>query len=585
TWLYSAARVVTAGQYTNIAKVTGVDSTNTSNMVMDDDPSNHFGQVIGQPNIHIEKLTNNQDADLPTGPIIPVGQNAVFTYQVTNPGTVALASVVVSDDNGTPGNLGDDFLPTPVLNGAFNIGDTNTDNLLDTGETWLYSAARVVTAGQYTNIAKVTGVDSTNTSNMVMDDDPSNHFGQQTQGMPAISIVKTANDAPDGEVELIDGAEDVVYTYTVTNTGTTFLSDIDVIDDAGTPGDTSDDIFVGTIDGPLAPNESETLTNTIFVDMDIVNKAAAFGTPTDANGIPTGQDPVMDMDDAEVALHNKIEGRVFVEKKGKIEKPKHKTSFDKYGSYFDKYSSIFDKFKHGYGSKHGKDWDGKGDHEDEGNGHGDNGHGDNGHGDNGHDDHDDKHVKGIEGVKITLTRLDKDVPAQVTYTDEWGFYKFDWLEPGVYKVTQEQPHNFADGPNIPGEIEGENEEIGIIEYEHGVMDDMFTNIELSNGACAHGFDFVERMHSKRGLLSKYTEIFDSVWSAFDNLTSHVGSHGDSYSSGTGHEGDNSSHDDSSHDSESQSIYSSGGYSSSSSSHDSFFGAYGSWVGSKYSKWW
>ncbi len=200
-WLYSSSRVVTAGQYTNIADVTGTDPA-TQQMVVDDDPSNHFGQIPSEPGIHIEKLTNNQDADLPMGPVIPVGQMAMFTYEVTNTGNVALANVVVTDDNGTPGNLVDDFNPTPTLNGAFNVGDTNMDNLLDLAEIWLYAASRVVTAGQYTNIADVTGTDPA-TQQMVVDDDPSNHFGQ-IPSEPGIHIEKLTNnqdaDLPMGPV-------------------------------------------------------------------------------------------------------------------------------------------------------------------------------------------------------------------------------------------------------------------------------------------------------------------------------------------------------------------------------------------------
>ena len=64
-----------------------------------------------------------------TGPVLAVGGNANFTYVLTNIGNVALNNVVVVDDNGTPGNTADDFNPT------FSGGDTNSNNLLDLGET------------------------------------------------------------------------------------------------------------------------------------------------------------------------------------------------------------------------------------------------------------------------------------------------------------------------------------------------------------------------------------------------------------------------------------------------------------------
>ena len=61
--------------------------------------------------IDIEKATNGEDADNPTGPFILVGDPVEWTYVVTNTGDVQLSNVVVTDDNGTPGNPGDDFSP------------------------------------------------------------------------------------------------------------------------------------------------------------------------------------------------------------------------------------------------------------------------------------------------------------------------------------------------------------------------------------------------------------------------------------------------------------------------------------------
>ena len=50
-------------------------------------------------------------------------------------GNAAIAGVVVTDDNLTPGTTGDDFNP------AFSGGDTDSDGLLDVGETWTYTAS------------------------------------------------------------------------------------------------------------------------------------------------------------------------------------------------------------------------------------------------------------------------------------------------------------------------------------------------------------------------------------------------------------------------------------------------------------
>ena len=61
----------------------------------DTDPSHYFGQTA---DIHLEKSTNGEDADDPTGPIVAVGSTVTWTYVVTNPGNVELSDVTVTDN-------------------------------------------------------------------------------------------------------------------------------------------------------------------------------------------------------------------------------------------------------------------------------------------------------------------------------------------------------------------------------------------------------------------------------------------------------------------------------------------------------
>ena len=123
---------------------------------------------------------NGLDADSATGPFIPVGNVATFTFQVTNTGNIALGNIAVVDDNGTVGNLADDFSPT------FTGGDTNSNGLLDLGETWTYAASHTVTVGQYANIGKVTGTVAA-TGQSVSDTDPAYHFGKPAPGVQALA--------------------------------------------------------------------------------------------------------------------------------------------------------------------------------------------------------------------------------------------------------------------------------------------------------------------------------------------------------------------------------------------------------------
>jgi hypothetical protein len=91
-----------------------------------------------------------------------------FDYVLTNTGNVPLGSVVVWDDNGTPGNTGDDFQATYVG------GDSNFNELLDTTETWSFAEVRTAIAGQYTNTSTASGLDSI--SQLVISSDPTSYF-------------------------------------------------------------------------------------------------------------------------------------------------------------------------------------------------------------------------------------------------------------------------------------------------------------------------------------------------------------------------------------------------------------------------
>ncbi len=104
----------------------------------EDSVNNNFGEVLPAPDIDIEKFVNGIDVtDLNILPEIVAGADVTFTYDVTNTGNVAFAQaeVLVKDDNGTPDNLADDFVP--VLVAASNVG---SDGILSAGETWVYTS-------------------------------------------------------------------------------------------------------------------------------------------------------------------------------------------------------------------------------------------------------------------------------------------------------------------------------------------------------------------------------------------------------------------------------------------------------------
>lgn len=136
--------------------------------------------------IQVVKRTNGTDNNSPPGPSLPVGSTATFTYVLTNPGAVTAANVFVRDDNGTPGSLADDFNPT------FVGGDGNGNGQLDTTETWTYIAARIVTAGQHTNVGQANAVVSGDI--VVSSADPDNHLGVSPTSTPTPGGIATLSE-------------------------------------------------------------------------------------------------------------------------------------------------------------------------------------------------------------------------------------------------------------------------------------------------------------------------------------------------------------------------------------------------------
>ena len=148
----TASGTATLGQYENTGAAVGTDPA--GNRVFDADRSHYFGVVSG---IDVEKYTNGEDADTPTGPVVTAGGAVNWTYVVRNTGNIPIQQVTLVDDGGV----------APDLVGG-------GDEQLDPNETWTYAAAGIATAGQYGSTATVSGLDML--EDPVSDSDPSHHL-------------------------------------------------------------------------------------------------------------------------------------------------------------------------------------------------------------------------------------------------------------------------------------------------------------------------------------------------------------------------------------------------------------------------
>lgn len=131
TWSYGCTMTLsttTTNTVTATGLANGFTATDTANATVVVD------SAIVPPLINIVKTPNTF--------IVSSGGTVIYTYEVTNPGTVALSDVSVTDDKCAP-------LSSPS-------GDSNTNNLLDVSETWVYTCQMTLTATT-TNIATAVG--------------------------------------------------------------------------------------------------------------------------------------------------------------------------------------------------------------------------------------------------------------------------------------------------------------------------------------------------------------------------------------------------------------------------------------------
>jgi len=185
--------------------------------------------------------------------------DVTYGFKVTNSGDFFAAAGTLVDDNGTPGNTGDDFT----------LGSWGP---LAPGASQSFSRLRSINiASPLINTATATGTTGPGGTAAVSAQDTTVVIPQRCE----IALTKT----PD-VCEVQEGiATPVNYSYVITNTGDYFSASGTLVDDNGTPRDPSDDFTVGSW-GPIAPGQSQTLSRqaTLKLTSPVTNAALAAGT-------------------------------------------------------------------------------------------------------------------------------------------------------------------------------------------------------------------------------------------------------------------------------------------------------------------
>jgi len=204
------------------------------------------------------------------------GSTVDYDYTVKNNSDQYNWTGDVVDDAGTPGDTSDDVVLA-------------NDATINAGQTATYEKNGVTITGTVTNIVTADGAFNDPDATAGTDTDTATVTGHTC----TIEVTKTPS-----QTSVCNGST-VDYDYTVKNNSDQFDWTGDVVDDAGTPGDTSDDVVLAndvTINaGDTAPYENNgvtitgTVTNIVTADGAFNDPDATAGTDTDTATV-TGHD-------------------------------------------------------------------------------------------------------------------------------------------------------------------------------------------------------------------------------------------------------------------------------------------------------
>jgi len=288
------------------------------------------GDIMGanEPLLVVEKTVTTADGTCGVDDVEELmifdGDTVKYCYVVRNPGTQHLFDVELIDDNGTPGDPGDDFVVTLTgladLDGQGDLGDLAAGGVA-TGQ------ALVTISGTTKVVNTVTatgnnGLRGGNFEELTASDDATVIVEERPVGMLSISksVTTAAGTCPGTDSITITAGEAVKYCYVVTNTGTGNVLDVSVLDDNATPGDPGDD-FPVTLTGltdedgdgvadDLAPGASA--TGEVVITL---GSAGTFTNVAVASGTDEGSgDTTEDSDDATVTSEPPARGELVIEK-------------------------------------------------------------------------------------------------------------------------------------------------------------------------------------------------------------------------------------------------------------------------------
>ncbi|MEN8171058.1 MAG: JDVT-CTERM domain-containing protein [Pseudomonadota bacterium] len=252
---------------------TPLDSIRVGNQTV---PFLHIGD-LGFAELSVIKTVTEENGTCPGVEVLAIaeGDTVKYCYEVSNVGTQPVYNLDLVDDNGTPGDVGDDFAITISSGLTDEVPDGSANDLAAGGTAYGSALVEITTAfgGSLTNIVYANG------EPVEQENDDATVTVTLARGMLIEKRAVLASVADPQWADCADpisaaSGEDVVFCYKITNTGDVDLYNVtDVLDDNATVGVPGDD-FYATISGLLDLD-----ADTVADDLGSGAIAYAFSSP------------------------------------------------------------------------------------------------------------------------------------------------------------------------------------------------------------------------------------------------------------------------------------------------------------------
>ena len=265
-WVYTATYAATQADINN-----GTDLVNIASVTTTELP-------VAKKDTATTSITSNDSLSI---------TKVVDQTTIAAPGTLNYTITVINEGNTDLTNiqLTDDLAGSATLSS----GDNNSNNILNVGEVWVYTASYAATQADIDKGIAIENIVKVRTNELPIE--KSDSVSTVINFQPELSITKVANDTT-----LVYEGQIVTYTYVVTNVGNVSIKNVFVADVHNGSNSLSNLVLQstnGTDDGidnlvdSLAPGQNGIWTASYIVSaqdiangIDIVNTATASGIPT-----------------------------------------------------------------------------------------------------------------------------------------------------------------------------------------------------------------------------------------------------------------------------------------------------------------